>query len=138
MENKIVSIIPQIKQSSPTKKKDDASSEILDFVNKLFQDSIVESVDPKDVALATAHTEEYLRIVRDRTAVQASLGLPGTIDAITEKAQKGDLDAAKLLLDIVGVIQKGNNSPQNAIQINITPSEQAQLEKDFADFNDRL
>jgi hypothetical protein len=137
MENKIVSIIPQIKQSTPTKKKDD-TTEILNFVNKLFQDSVVESVDPKDVALATTHTEEYLRIVRDRTAVQASLGLPGTIDAITEKAQKGDLDAAKLLLDIVGVIPKGNSSPQNAIQINITPSEQAQLEKDFADFNDRL
>jgi hypothetical protein len=113
------------------------SPDVVEFVNKLFQDSVVNGVSVRDCFISAVTAEEFLRLYHDRLAVQASLHLPAVIDTMGKLAAQGDTDAAKILLDIAGISGKGAKSVQNnAIQVNITPQEQAVLERDFRDVID--
>jgi hypothetical protein len=116
----------ELVKSEPKKPVD-----IVAFVDDLFRNRSVNGVALRDVFMSVANMEEFLRLFHDRAVVQASLHVPDIIETLSMQAKDGDVDAAKLVLDVAGMIPKGKGTT-NAIQINITADEQAQLEKDFA------
>lgn len=108
--------------------------ELIEFVNKLFEDKYVNGVRLKECFMAAVNTEDFLRTFYERASVQAALHVPEIIDAIGAKAKQGDVDAAKLILEVARMTGKGSGgryAPQNAIMINISPQEQLLLERDF-------
>jgi len=68
---------------------------------------------------AAADVGAYLTAVRNKTVVQASRYLPATIEAVGSKAAAGDLDAAKLLFDYLGLRVKTPLAQVNT-QVNVT------------------
>lgn len=99
------------------------------FVERLF-------AEPKDVSLqecfmAAAEAEEYLRVVRNKMAVKVTKDLPEVIDKVTEKAKKGSLDAARILLDVASVTKRTGPVVNVATQVNLTPKERESLLKDL-------
>lgn len=108
------------------------TTDIVAFVNDLFRNKSVNGVALRDVFMSVANMEEFLRLFHDRAVVQASLHVPDIIETLSKQAKTGDVDAAKVILDVAGMTSKGKGI-QNAIQINITAEEQAQLERDFSD-----
>lgn len=110
--------------------KPNESTDVVEFVNRIYEDRVVHGVSVKECFMSAVNIEEVMRALHDRATFQATLHIPHVIEALAKKAEKGDVDSARLLFDVAGVSSKGK-SVQNAIQINITSSEQAQLEKDF-------
>ncbi len=108
------------------------TADVVAFVDGIYKDWVVHGVSVKECFLTAVNTEEFLRLFHDRAAVQAALHVPYIIEALSKKAEEGDVEAAKLVLDVAGMVDKGKNV-QNAIQINISAEEQAQLERDFID-----
>ena|SRR5690554_1607434 len=63
---------------------------------------------------------EYVRVLKNKTTIQASLKIPRAIDALGEKAAEGDVNAARLLLDICSVLpQNTKGSATQATQVNV-------------------
>lgn len=112
--------------------------DITNYVDDLFAQRQVHGVSIKECFLAAMTAEEFLRLYHDRLAVQATLHLQEVVDQLGHMAASGDIEAAKLLFDVAGVSGKGgaNKGIQNAIQVNITAQEQAQLERDFSGCQD--
>lgn len=78
---------------------------------------------------------EELEVRRQETIAQAVEAAPCILKAVIDLALRGDLEAAKLVLKVAGLdLSAVRREPQNAnfIQVNITPQEQALLERDFA------
>lgn len=109
------------------------TTDIVEFVDNLFKDRGANGVSVRDCFMAATSMEEFLRLFHERAVVQASLHVPDAIEALGNLAKQGDIEASKLLLEIAGMSGKDRGGVMNAIQINITAQEQAQLERDFAD-----
>lgn len=99
------------------------------FVERLWTD--------KDVSLAdcfvmAAETETYLRHVRNKTATRVSYDMPEVVEALLDKAKDGNVQAAKIALELVGFGERygGQN---NMIQINISEAERQSLAQDLED-----
>ncbi len=108
--------------------------DVVEFVDKLFQDRKVDGVSLRDCFMAAATMDEFLRLFHDRIAVQASLHLPEVVEKLARRAKQGDIESAKLLCEVSGVVMRGRKAAQNvqAVQINITSEEQARLERALA------
>lgn len=74
---------------------------------------------------------------RQELTEQALEATPQVLQAVIKLACEGDLEAAELVFKVAGIELNGGGGAgrniQNAIQINITPQEQALLERDFAE-----
>lgn len=104
------------------------------FVERLF-------VQPKEVSLqdcfmAAAEAEEYLRLVRTKLAVKVTRDLPEVIDKVTEKAKKGSLEAARILLDVADTTKRTGPVVNVATQVNLSPQELQELREDVGDVVD--
>ncbi|BCV23288.1 hypothetical protein [Gelria sp. Kuro-4] len=116
----------------PAQEETEINKDIVKFVDGLFSKCTVNGVSVRDCFLAAMTGEEFLRLYHDRLAVQATLHLQDVVETLNKMALQGDVQAARLLLDVAGVTGKGGKNVQNnAIQVNITAQEQAQLERDF-------
>ncbi|APC08281.1 hypothetical protein [Neomoorella thermoacetica] len=80
-------------------------------------------------------SSEVLEERRQELVVMAVDAMPEVMQTVIAMAKDGDMDAIKLLARIAGLDLNGGGNRQvnNAIQINITPEEQAQLERDWAE-----
>lgn len=56
----------------------------------------------------------YMMAVRNKSMVLGSRYLPGTVQAIGEKAREGNLEAAKLLFEFLGLKTKAPSTQLNA------------------------
>lgn len=62
----------------------------------------------------------YMMAVRNKSMVLGSRYLPGTVQAIGEKAREGNLEAAKLLFEFLGLKSKTPSAQLNAaIHMNV-------------------
>jgi len=70
---------------------------------------------------------------RNELTFEAIKAAPEVLKAVIKVALSGDLEAAALVFKIANVdlSASANKGPANAVQINITAQEQAQLEEDF-------
>ncbi|AKX97247.1 hypothetical protein MTHERMOG20_10090 [Moorella thermoacetica] len=80
-------------------------------------------------------SSEVLEQRRQLIVAEAVDASPRVMRVVVDMALGGDLEAAKLVLKVAGLDLSGGSraNVQNAIQINITAEEQAQLERDFPD-----
>jgi len=101
------------------------------FVEKLFTEP--KEVSLQDCFMAAAEAEEYLRLMRTKLAVKVTRDLPEVIDKVTEKAKKGSLDAARILLDITDTAKRTGPVVNVATQVNLSSQELQELRGDFDD-----
>jgi len=90
--------------------------DLVTFVEKLVETG--GDVDLRECFLTAVDIAAYVKAVHEKTMVQASRYVPETIRAVGDKAVKGDLDAAKLLFDYLGLRVK-QPLAQVATQVNI-------------------
>ncbi len=104
------------------------------FVDRLWANSQQYSVNLQEAFRAACEVEEYLRLVRDRASVRATLDLPVILDEVSNQAKGGSLEAARIILDVVGVTGRGRGGtqPVNVLnQINISSDDRKALVEDF-------
>jgi len=94
-----------------------------------------EECDLAEVFLSAVDIEEILRLGRQRTELAVLTHIPAIVETLAAKAKEGDIKAAKTLLEVAGLLNnnKGGGGAVVANQINISPQELAQLERELYD-----
>lgn len=92
-----------------------------------------EECDLAEVFLSAVDIEEILRLGRQRTELAVLTHIPAIVETLAAKAKEGDIKAAKTLLEVAGLLNnnKGGGGAVVANQINISPQELAQLEREL-------
>lgn len=105
---------------------------VVNYVDDLYRTSKTANVSLKNVLSVVTDAEEFLRYFRDRVAVEAAVKhVPETIEALAAKAKQGNVDAAKVLLEITGSLGKGSKQQVNiANQINLSVDELNELKRE--------
>ena len=88
-----------------------------------FAERLVNSGGSVDLRECFAHATDlvaYMTAVRNKTMVQASRYVPAAVTNIGRKAAEGDLDAAKLLFDYLGLrVKQPLAQVATQVQINV-------------------
>lgn len=93
---------------------------LVTFVERLVMDS--DSISLPECFAAAADMTAYLTAVRNKSMIAGSRHVPKTVQTIGVKAAEGDLEAAKLLFDFLGLRVKAPVAQINT-QVNIqTPT----------------
>lgn len=105
---------------------------VVKYVDDLYHTSKTAEVSLQEVLTVVASAEEFLRYYRDRTAVEAAVKhVPDIITKLADKAKKGDVDAAKVILDVSGTTGKNSQRQVNiANQINLSFDEMKELKQE--------
>jgi hypothetical protein len=106
------------KKSKSVVSPKDARLDITKFVEQLIVTD--EVADLNDCFRAAVDTAAYLNAVRTKTMIQASRYVPGIIRTFGDKAMKGDMESAKLILGYVGFEEKDKPTHINNTQVNVT------------------
>lgn len=93
------------------------------------------SPDIGSVLRMAVDANEWKKLVRDRSVVQATLYLPKIVKKVAEKAVKdGDIQAARLLFEYMDVIpRRAGQGVTVATQINITPQELEEIKREVGE-----
>ncbi len=93
-------------------------NEIVEFVERMYGDN---SPTLKECFSMATDMTMYMTAIRDKSLVLGSMYVPGTINAIGKRALTGDVEAAKLLLEYMGIKVKATvvNNPTQVNVINV-------------------
>lgn len=110
-----------------------AESKVRQLVEEIY--SKREECDLAEVFLSAVDIEEILRLGRQRTELAVLTHIPAIVETLAAKAKEGDIKAAKTLLEVAGLLNnnRGGGGTVVANQINISPQELAQLERELYD-----
>jgi len=114
----------------------DDVARVVKYVDEVYDQTKAGAPTLSEVMRVVNDAEEFLRYFRDRTAIEASAKhIPATIAAMGREAKKGNVDAAKVLLEVVGLLGKAMKNPtvNVATQINLTVDEARQLREELLD-----
>lgn len=94
------------------------SKEIEDLMKRLIAE---DDVDVGEVFGLALRSEEFLRLWREKTAIQAAYHTPKAVDALGRVASTGDVAAVRLLLDILGMpASAGKGGPMMVTNVQVT------------------
>ena len=99
------------------------------LVERIYQ--LRDSFDLSEVFLSAVDLEEVMRYGLKRLELDVLKYMPDVIKALADKAKRGDVPAARALLEVIGAIGSGRNTTTVANQINITTQELRELERDL-------
>ncbi len=109
----------------------DAQKELDKFIDGLLLDQSRGERTMREVMVMATDAEEYMRAFRQRAPLVASTFFPEVLQAVADQAKQGDVQAARLLMDMLGLLSKSQSQINNAIQINVPDRELNVLRKDL-------
>lgn len=117
----------------PRERDKEEKSKLMEYARSLHEMAMFGGSPDLDTLFRNAvDTEAYMRAFQDSTRVKMTLAAAEAAEAVGKKAAKGDLKAAQMVFDIVGLGAKGKGNTVNVLnQISVPPGEKAQLLADL-------
>lgn len=107
----------------------DADRRMMELAVGLFENTAPANFE--ELVFSIDDVDDFLSAVERVGRVYASRYVPGALKAIGRKASEGNVPAARLLCEIVGLIKRPTSTVNVATQVNVSPAELEEIRRDI-------